>query len=190
METFLVSAGSVALAEMGDKTQLLALFLAARFKAPKQIILGMLIATLANHAGAGALGAFIQRVAGGAILRYAVGALFIALGAWMLKPDKPDATTRGERFGVLGTTIVSFFLAEIGDKTQIATIALASQAHALLLVVLGTTLGMMIANVPVVLAGSLAANRLPLATLRFAAALVFAAVGVLILSGVDFGFLN
>jgi putative Ca2+/H+ antiporter (TMEM165/GDT1 family) len=187
METFLISTGTVALAEMGDKTQLLALALAARYRSPKPIILGILVATLANHALAGALGAWIQSMAGGDVLRYAIGAGFVALGAWMMIPDKPTARTFGEDMGPLVATIISFFIAEMGDKTQLATIALAGHANSLILVVVGTTLGMMIANVPVVFIGNFAGKHLPLALIRGLAALVFVAVGALILAGIDFG---
>lgn len=187
METFFVSTGTVALAELGDKTMLLALALAARYRAPLPIILGILIATLANHALAGALGAGIQSLVGGDMLRYAVGAGFLAIGVWMLIPDKPTARTFGEDMGPLVATIISFFIAEMGDKTQLATVALAGHAHSLILVIVGTTLGMLLVNVPVVYVGNFAGKHLPLGLIRGIAALVFAAVGVLILAGIDFG---
>ncbi len=187
METFLISTGTVALAEMGDKTQLLALALAARYRAPLPIILGILIATLANHALAGALGAGIQGAIDGDVLRYVVGAGFVAIAIWMMVPDKPTARTFGDDMGPLVATIISFFIAEMGDKTQLATVALAGHANSLILVIVGTTLGMMIANVPVVFIGNFAGKHLPLALIRGIAALVFAVVGVLILVGIDFG---
>ena len=172
---------------MGDKTQLLALALAARYRTPLPIILGILIATLANHALAGALGAGIQSAFGGDVLRYVVGAVFLAIAVWMIIPDKPTARTFGADMGPLVATIVSFFIAEMGDKTQLATIALAGHANSLILVIVGTTLGMMIANVPVVFVGKFAGKYLPLALILGLAALVFATVGALILAGIDFG---
>jgi putative Ca2+/H+ antiporter (TMEM165/GDT1 family) len=187
MEAFFVSIGTIALAELGDKTMLLALALAARYRAPLQIILGVLIATLANHAIAGALGAWIQDAVGGDVLRYVAGGVFIALGLWMLIPDKPTARTFGEDLGPLIATIISFFIAEMGDKTQIATLALASHAHSLLLVIIGTTIGMMVVNVPVVYVGNFVAEHLPIGLIRGAAVAVFVIVGGLILAGVDFG---
>lgn len=187
METFFVSTGTVALAELGDKTMLLALALAARYRAPLPIILGILIATLANHALAGAVGAWIQSAAGAEVMRYAVGAGFVAIAAWMMIPDKPTARTFGEDMGPLVATIISFFIAEMGDKTQLATVALAGHAHSLILVIVGTTLGMLLVNVPVVFVGNFAGKHLPLTLIRGIAALVFVAVGVLILAGVDFG---
>ena len=187
METFFVSTGTVALAEMGDKTQLLALALAARYRAPLQIILGILIATLANHALAAGRGAGIQSAVGGEVLRDVVGAGFVAIALWMMIPDKPTARTFGEDMGPLLATIVSFFIAEMGDKTQLATVALAGHAHSLILVIVGTTLGMMIANVPVVFVGNFVGKHLPLALIRGIAALVFMVVGALILAGIDFG---
>jgi len=186
-ETFLISTGTVALAEMGDKTQLLSLALAARYQKPLPIILGILVATIANHAVAGALGAWIQSVAGGDVLRYVVGAGFIALGAWMLLPDRPKARTFSDKMGPFVATVISFFIAEMGDKTQIATIALAGHAEHIYMVVIGTTFGLMLANVPVVFIGKFAATYLPLGLIRGAAAAVFILVGGLILAGVEFG---
>jgi putative Ca2+/H+ antiporter (TMEM165/GDT1 family) len=181
MEAFLVSTGIVALAEMGDKTQLLSLVLAARYRRPWTIILGILVATVANHACAGALGEWITSVLGREALRWGLGASFLAMAAWMAIPDSiDDAAAAKERFGVLGTTIVAFFLAEMGDKTQIATVALAARYAAFAAVVIGTTLGMMLANVPAVLLGERLAGRVPLRLTRAVAAVVFALLGALV----------
>ncbi|MBK8068257.1 MAG: TMEM165/GDT1 family protein [Rhodanobacteraceae bacterium] len=184
MEAFLVSTGVVALAEIGDKTQLLAFVLAARFRKPWPIVLGILVATLANHAGAGALGSFITTVMSPMALRWILGLSFIGMALWILIPDKLDADdapkTRG---GVFLTTLTAFFLAEMGDKTQIATIALAAQYQALTAVVLGTTLGMMIANVPAVLFGERAARTLPAKLVHGIAAALFAVIGMATLLG-------
>lgn len=191
MEAFLVSTSIVALAEIGDKTQLLAFILAARFRAPWPIILGILIATLANHAFAAALGTWITSLMEPETLRWVLGLSFIGMAIWVLIPDKLDNTeTTGTRFGVFGTTLVTFFLAEMGDKTQIATVALAAQYHTLIAVVMGTTLGMMIANVPAVILGERIANRIPVRTVHMIAAAIFAVLGVLTLAGAGsrFGF--
>ena len=155
MEAFLISAGVVALGEMGDKTQLLAVLLAAKFRRPVPIVLGILVATLLNHAMAAAVGDWVAKALGPDILRWVIGVLFIAMAGWMLVPDKVDEEAAGgtQRFGVFGTTVLDFFLAEMGDKTQIATVALAARYTDLLAVVTGTTLGMMLANVPAVLLG-------------------------------------
>src|SRR4051812_5465976 len=152
MEAFLVSTGIVALAEMGDKTQLLSLVLAARFRKPWPIVLGIFAATLANHALAGAAGAWVTGVLEPQMLRWALGASFLLMAAWMMVPDKleEDGASKAPRFGVFGTTLVAFFLAEMGDKTQVATVMLAARYSVWAPVVVGTTLGMMIANVPVV----------------------------------------
>ncbi|MEO3711214.1 MULTISPECIES: TMEM165/GDT1 family protein [Roseateles] len=186
MEAFLVSTGLVALAEIGDKTQLLAFLLAARFRKPLPIIAGILIATLLNHAGAGALGAWITAQVPADIMRWVLGLGFVAMGIWTLVPDKIDEEEeggKGLRLGVLGTTIVAFFLAEMGDKTQIATVALAAQFHSLLAVVAGTTLGMMIANVPAVLLGDRLAHKIPVRLVHGLAALIFIVLGALVLGG-------
>ena len=152
MESFLVSTGIVALAEIGDKTQLLAFILAAKFRRPVPIIVGILLATIANHGFAGALGAWITSLVAPGTLRWVLGLSFVGMAVWTLIPDKFDEEeAKLARFGVFGTTLVAFFLAEMGDKTQVATVALAAQYHAFVPVVLGTTLGMMIANVPAVL---------------------------------------
>src|SRR5271165_2657679 len=153
MEAFLVSAAVVALAEIGDKTQLLALVLAARYRQPLPIIAGILCATIVNHALAGAVGTWLIHALGPELMRIALALSFFAMAVWIFIPDKldPDATRAPPRFGVFGTTVVSFFLAEMGDKTQIATVALAAKYAAFYAVVAGTTVGMMLANVPAVL---------------------------------------
>ena len=180
MEAFLISTGLVALAEMGDKTQLLSLVLAARFRRPWPIAWGILAATLANHALAGALGTAVTAWLGPQLLRWIVGGSFIAMALWMLVPDKLDDDEEGglKRFGPFLTTLIAFFLAEMGDKTQVATVMLAAQYPHFWLVVLGTTIGMLLANVPVVLAGNFAAERLPLALIRRLAACAFAVLGL------------
>jgi putative Ca2+/H+ antiporter (TMEM165/GDT1 family) len=181
VEALLVSMGVVALGEMGDKTQLLALLLAAKFKRPVPIILGILTATLANHTLAGALGAWIAGQAGPQVMRWVVGIGFIAMAGWVLVPDKAEeGTVQGaSRFGVFGTTVIAFFLAEMGDKTQIATAALAAHYDSLLAVVAGTTLGMLVADVPAVFLGDAVARRVPLRIVRGIAATIFAGLGVL-----------
>lgn len=184
MEAFLISTGIVTLAEIGDKTQLLAFILAAKFKRPLPIILGIFIATVANHALAGALGAWITTVVGPETLRWVLGVSFIAMAGWMLIPDKFDeAEANLTRASVLVTTLVAFFLAEMGDKTQIATVALAAQYHAFFSVVAGTTLGMMIANVPAVIVGDKLAHQLPVRLVHSVAAAIFAILGVATLMG-------
>ena len=181
MEAFLVSTGLVALAEMGDKTQLLSLVLAARFRRPWPIVLGILAATVANHALAAAVGGWLADMAGPYWMRLAIGIGFLAMAAWALIPDKADdAGVRGG--SVFIATCLAFFLAEMGDKTQIATVALAARYTAFSAVVLGTTAGMMLANVPVVFLGERIAARLPLKILRRAAAAAFAALGLLALA--------
>ena len=185
-QAFFVSAGVVALGEIGDKTQLLALLLAARFRRPVPIILGILVATLANHAGASALGHWITRHVDPQWLRWGLGASFLAVALWMLIPDQADevqAEGTG-RFGVFGITTVAFFLAEMGDTTQIATVMLAAKFESLWVVTAGTTLGMMIANVPAVLLGDRVMNWLPVQWVHRIAAAVFAVLGVLVLAGV------
>ena len=182
MEAFLVSTGVVALAEIGDKTQLLAFILAARFRKPVPIILAILVATLANHALAGAIGSWITSVLSPIALRVVLGFSFIAMAIWTLVPDRLD---EGEatlpRIGVFGATLIAFFLAEMGDKTQIATVALAAQYHAFATVVAGTTLGMMIANVPAVLVGDRLAHRMPIRPVHAIAAAIFALLGIVAL---------
>lgn len=183
MESFLVSTGIVALAEMGDKTQLLALVLAARFRKPWPIVLGIFVATIANHAMAGALGAWFTTLVGPQMLRWILGVSFIAMAAWMLIPDKldDDEDTGASRFGVFGTTLVAFFLAEMGDKTQIATVMLVAQYQTYFWVVAGTTLGMMLANAPVVWLGERITRLVPLRVVHIVSALIFATLGVLAL---------
>ncbi|MCU0970762.1 MAG: TMEM165/GDT1 family protein [Gammaproteobacteria bacterium] len=188
MDALLVSTGVVALAEIGDKTQLLALVLAARFREPVPIILGILLATLANHALAGAAGAWVAELLGPDTLRWAVGLSFIAMAAWTLVPDDlDDLKEQNRRFGAFGTTLIAFFLVEMGDKTQVATVVLAAKYDALWAVVSGTTLGMMIANVPAVLLGDVAAKKLPLRLVHGLAAATFAGLGIAVLAGVGMG---
>ena len=186
MEPFLVSAGVVALGEMGDKTQLLAFLLAAKFKRPLPIILGILAATLFNHTAAGAVGSWLAAFLGPQVLRWVIGGGFLAMAAWMLIPDKvdEDAAESKQRFGVFGTTLVAFFLAEMGDKTQIATVALAARYNDLLPVVAGTTLGMMLADVPAVFLGDRIAQKVPMRLVHGIAAAIFAVLGVLTLFNV------
>lgn len=184
MEAFLVSTGIVALAEMGDKTQLLSLVLAARFRKPWPIVLGILVATVVNHGLAGAVGAWVTTVLGPQWLRWILGASFIAMAVWMLIPDKLDDDDSGgasPRLGIFGTTVVAFFLAEMGDKTQIATVMLAAQYQAWAAVVAGTTLGMMLANAPVVWLGDRLTRRVPLRVVHLVSALIFAVLGGLAL---------
>ena len=192
MESFLVSTGVVALAEIGDKTQLLAFVLAARFRKPWPIIAGILVATLLNHAAAGAAGAWLMQLVGPEPLRWILGLSFLAMAAWTLVPDKIDeAGTDAKRaFGVFGTTLVAFFLAEMGDKTQLATIALAAKYAQPVHVILGTTLGMMLANVPAVFLGDRLLARVPMRAVHVAGAAVFAVLGLATLAGAGarFGF--
>ena len=185
MESLLVSTGVVALAEIGDKTQLLAFILAARFKKPIPIILGILAATLVNHGLAGALGAWITSLLTPDVLRWVLGASFLAMAAWTLIPDKieEDETQIASRMGVFGATLVTFFLAEMGDKTQIATIAMAAHYPNPILVVAGTTLGMLIADVPAVFVGDKLAAKIPMKLVHSIAAAIFAALGAATLLG-------
>jgi len=191
LEPLLVSTGIVALAEIGDKTQLLALVLAARFRRPLPIILGILIATLANHALAGVVGSWITTWVAPHALRWVLGLSFLGMAVWTLIPDKLDESdTQVPSFGVFGATLAAFFLAEMGDKTQVATVALAAQYAAVVAVVLGTTAGMMIANVPAVLLGERVARRFPVRLVHGIAAALFALLGLATLLGVGerFGF--
>lgn len=185
MEALLVSTGLVALAEVGDKTQLLSLVLAARFRKPWPIVAGILVATLANHAAAGAIGAWVGELFGPTTLTRLLGVSFLLMAAWILVPDRLDAGDPAARVGagVFWTTTVLFFLAEIGDKTQVATVMLAARYDALAVVVLGTTAGMLVANVPVVMFGEAIARRMPVAIVRRVAAVVFAVLGVAALVG-------
>lgn len=188
MEAFLVSTGIVALAEMGDKTQLLALVLALRFRKPWPIVLGILTATLVNHALAGAVGAWVTLQLGPHMLRWVLGLSFLAMAAWILIPDKldDDQADKAQRLGVYATTVLTFFLAEMGDKTQIATVMLAAQYNPYE-VVAGTTLGMMLADTPVVWFGErmtrLVTRRVPMRTVHGVSAAIFAALGVFALLG-------
>ncbi len=186
MEAFLVSTAVVTLAEMGDKTQLLAFLLAARFKKPIPIMLGILVATVLNHALAGVLGLWITEALSPQWLRWLLGMSFIGMAIWALIPDRiEDSDMRlTRRLGVFGATLVTFFLAEMGDKTQIATVALAANYAAPILVVLGTTLGMLVADVPAVFVGDKFAARIPMRLVHGVAAAIFAVLGVLTLFGV------
>jgi putative Ca2+/H+ antiporter (TMEM165/GDT1 family) len=170
----------VALAEVGDKTQLLSLVLAARFRKPWPIVAGIFVATIFNHTAAGALGAWLAHVVGEATMTRIAGASFIAMAAWVLVPDKldPEDATAKSHGGVLATTVILFFLAEMGDKTQIATIALAARYPSLLQVVAGTTVGMLLANMPVVFFGDAIARRVPLTLVRRVTAAAFVALGI------------
>ena len=183
MEALLISTGVVALAEIGDKTQLLAFILAARFKKPLPIVAGILCATLINHGLAGALGAWITSVVQPDTLRWVLGLSFIGMAVWTMIPDKieEEETRITGRLGVFGATFVTFFLAEMGDKTQIATIALAANYAAPLLVIAGTTLGMLIADVPAVFVGNAFAAKIPMKLVHSIAAAIFAVMGVLTL---------
>ncbi|GAA6119001.1 TMEM165/GDT1 family protein [Acidovorax sp. FG27] len=183
MEAFFVSTAIVALAEMGDKTQLLSLVLAARFRKPWPIVLGIFVATLANHALAGAVGAWVTTVVGPQVLRWGLGLSFIAMAVWMLIPDKldDDESPAAPRWGVFGTTLVAFFLAEMGDKTQVATVMLAAQYSAYVAVVAGTTLGMMLANAPVVWLGERITRRVPIRAVHVISALIFLVLGAIAL---------
>lgn len=185
MESLLVSTGVVALAEIGDKTQLLAFILAARFKKPLPIILGILVATLINHGLAGALGAWITSAISPQVLRWVLGLSFIGMAVWTLIPDKieEEETQVAQRLGVFGATLVTFFLAEMGDKTQIATVAMAAHYSQALMVVAGTTLGMLIADVPAVFVGDKLAGRIPMKLVHGIAAALFALLGVATLLG-------
>ena len=187
MEAFFISTAIVALAEMGDKTQLLALVLAARFRKPWPIVFGILVATLVNHALAGAVGAWLTTVIGPNALRWILGVSFILMALWMLVPDKldDDDTASAPRWGVFATTVVAFFLAEMGDKTQIATVMLAAQYQSWLWVVLGTTLGMMLANAPVVWLGERITRRVPLRVVHGVSAVLFVVLGLLAIFAPD-----
>jgi len=184
LEAFLVSTGIVALAEVGDKTQLLSFILAAKFRKPWPIVLGILVATIANHAFAGAIGAWVTSLMSPEALRWVLGLSFLAMAAWILVPDKFDEKdAKLAHMGVFGTTLIAFFLAEMGDKTQIATVALAAQYKAFVAVVAGTTLGMMIANVPAVLLGDRIAHKLHVKLVHGIAAAIFAVLGIATLLG-------
>jgi len=185
MEPLLVSTGVVALAEIGDKTQLLAFILAARFKKPVPIILGILAATILNHGLAGALGAWITSAISPEILRWVLGLSFIGMAVWTMIPDKieDEETQVAMKFGVFGATSITFFLAEMGDKTQIATVAMVAHYAAPLMVVMGTTLGMLVADVPAVFLGDKFANKIPMKLVHSIAAAIFALLGIATLLG-------
>ena len=189
MEALFVSTGVVALAEIGDKTQILAFILAARFKKPWPIIAGILCATIVNHGLAGALGAWITSVVRPGVLRWVLGSSFIGMAIWTLIPDRieEDETKISKRFGVFGATSITFFLAEMGDKTQIATVAMAAHYGTPLLVVIGTTLGMLLADVPAVFIGDKLATKVPMKLVHAIAAAIFAALGIATLLGAGAG---
>ena len=183
MEAFFVSTLVVAVGEIGDKTQLLALLLAARFRRPVPIIAGILVATLFNHALAGVLGNWIRYAANPEVLRWSLGISFLVIAAWALIPDKIEEKDAAptSRYGVFAITLIAFFLAEIGDKTQLATVALAAQFDSLVAVVCGTTAGMLIADIPAVLLGGKASVRIPFKAIRYGAAALFGAIGAAVL---------
>ena len=186
MHAFLLSSLLVFLAEMGDKTQLLAFLLAARFRKPIPIIAGIFVATVLNHAVAGAVGMWVTQVVGPDVMRWILGLSFIAMAAWILVPDEidDDEEQKEHRFGVFGATVIAYFLAEMGDKTQIATVALGARfPEALAWVVAGTTAGMMLANVPAVYLGNHFAQKLPIRLIHMVCAAIFALIGVFILWG-------
>ncbi len=182
LDAFLISAALVAIAEIGDKTQLLAIILAARFRRPVPILLGIFCATILNHAAAAALGVVVAEFLKGPLFQAAVGASFLGMALWALVPDKEDDGAAARTTGsVFLTTLVAFFLVEIGDKTQIATTLLGARFHDVLTVAAGTTLGMMAANTPAVLLGEVATRLVPLRYVRLGAAALFAALGAWIL---------
>ncbi|MFO1504670.1 MAG: TMEM165/GDT1 family protein [Steroidobacteraceae bacterium] len=185
MNVLFTSTGLIALAEMGDKTQLLAFLLAARFRKPAPIILGILVATLFNHGIAGAVGAWVGAWLTPQVLRWSVGLLFLGMAVWTMIPDKieDEEAQVASRLGVFGATLVTFFLAEMGDKTQIATLAMAAHYPTPVLVVAGTTLGMLIADVPAVFIGDRLAGRIPMKLVHTIAALLFAVLGIATLTG-------
>ncbi|MET0983209.1 MAG: TMEM165/GDT1 family protein [Telluria sp.] len=191
MDAFLVATGIVALAEIGDKTQLLAFLLAARFRRPLPIVLGIFVATLLNHAFAAAVGALVSELLGPSVMRWVLGLSFLAMAVWTMIPDEIDETEASlARFGVFMTTLIAFFVAEMGDKTQVATVALAARYSEMAMVVAGTTLGMMLANVPAVYFGERIAGKVPLGLVHGIAALIFAGLGMATLlgAGESFGF--
>ena len=184
LDAFLVSTGVVALADIGDKTQLLAFILAAKFRRPMPIILGILVATLFNHGFAGAIGAWLPALVAPDAMRWILGVSFLAMAGWTLIPDKfSEEDAKLARMGVFGATLAAFFLAEMGDKTQIATVMLAAQYHAYFWVVAGTTLGMMLANAPVVWLGERMTRLVPLRVVHVVSALIFLALGLAALLG-------
>ena len=182
MEPVLISALVVALAEIGDKTQLLAIVLATRFRKPVPIIAGILVATIANHLAAATAGYFISGLLKGMWFRIVVGVSFLAMAAWTLVPDKDDDLTSDSRWGAFATSAISFFLVEIGDKTQIATVALAARFHSVFAVATGATIGMMLADIPAVFLGEAATKVIPVRYVRWGAAAIFAGLGVWVLA--------
>ncbi|MFC4929251.1 TMEM165/GDT1 family protein [Massilia sp. GCM10023247] len=189
MDAFLVATGIVALAEIGDKTQLLAFLLAARFRRPLPIVLGIFVATLLNHAFAAAVGALVSELLGPSVMRWVLGLSFLAMAIWTMIPDEIDETEAAlARFGVFMTTLIAFFVAEMGDKTQVATVALAARYGEMAMVVAGTTLGMMLANVPAVYFGERIAGKVPLALVHGIAAFIFLGLGIATLLGAGEGF--
>jgi putative Ca2+/H+ antiporter (TMEM165/GDT1 family) len=191
MDAFLVSTGIVALAEIGDKTQLLAFLLAAKFRRPLPIVLGIFVATIVNHAFAAAVGAWVASAMGPDVMRWVLGLSFLAMAAWIMVPDKIDEDEASlAKYGVFVTTLIAFFLAEMGDKTQIATVALAARYESIVAVIAGTTFGMMLANVPAVIFGERIARNMPLRLVHGIAALIFALLGIgtLLGAGASFGF--
>lgn len=184
LQSFLVSTGLVTLAEIGDKTQLLSLVLAARYRKPVPIALGVLIATLADNAIAGGIGTLLSSLIEPKILNWAIVASFLFVAGWILVPENPGAeeiTAPKHAMGVFATTVATFFLAEMGDKTQVVTVALAARFHDFAWVVAGTTLGMVMANVPVIFLGSRLAHRLPIRAIHIVAAIIFLMLGALAL---------
>ncbi|WP_313034276.1 TMEM165/GDT1 family protein [Massilia alkalitolerans] len=191
MDAFLVSTGIVGLAEMGDKTQLLAFLLATRFRRPLPIVFGIFVATVFNHAFAAAVGALVSELAGPGVMRWVLGLSFLAMAAWVIAPSKLNADKLPlARFGVFLTTLLAFFIAEMGDKTQVTTVALAARYESMAAVVAGTTFGMMLANVPTVVFGERIAKRVPLKLVHGLAALIFAVLGgaTLLGAGESLGF--
>ncbi|MDY0965333.1 TMEM165/GDT1 family protein [Massilia sp. CFBP9026] len=188
MDAFLVSTGIVGLAEIGDKTQLLAFLLAARFRRPLPIVLGIFVATVANHAFAAAVGALVSQLLGAGVTRWVLGLSFLAMAAWTMIPDEIDEEeAQLAKYGVFLTTLIAFFVAEMGDKTQVATVALAARYESMAAIVAGTTFGMMLANVPAVYFGERIANRVPLRLVHGIAALIFAVLGIATLLGMGEG---
>ena len=188
MDAFLVSTGIVGLAEIGDKTQLLAFLLAARFRRPLPIVLGIFVATVANHAFAAAVGAMVSGLVDAGVMRWVLGLSFLAMAAWIMVPDEIDEQeAQLARYGVFVTTVIAFFIAEMGDKTQVATVALAARYESMAAIVAGTTFGMMLANVPAVYFGERIAHRVPLKLVHGIAALIFAVLGLATLFGVGKG---
>jgi Ca2+/H+ antiporter, TMEM165/GDT1 family len=184
MEAFLVSTGIVALAEIGDKTQLLAFVLATQFRRPLPIVFGIFVATVVNHFCAAAVGSWITNLMGPDILRWVLGIGFLAMAAWIMVPDEIDENEpHSSRYGVFAATVITFFIAEMGDKTQIATVALAARFHEIVPVVIGTTLGMMLANVPAVYIGKRAATAVNLKLVHGIAAVIFVVLGIATLMG-------